>query len=146
MSLRKYRIMPVDEYNFLKTKSGKATLPRSLPPNSEFILNSVPDSLRPIIRLTLTKLTDTGLFSWNSNGEIVYKNDTVKGSNIIKLLVNAYSDQPNEQEVGFSVMHRAIKDRDIIPESRIILGETTNSTKPRNKIPKTLFSNWKSYE
>ena len=72
------------------------------------IVDSVPKSLKPKARRLLDKIK--GTVSWNDRGEMVYRNVSVPGSNIVDLVNDALRKRKSFQPVGWKTFARGLKD------------------------------------
>ena len=139
--------MPIDEYNFLKKLKNKSSssqttnsnniktnIPCTLPISIEFIINSMPSEISKIAQTVMSKLNQSSDFEWNTKGEIIYKKQTIRQSNIIKLLIATIMKPKNINEIGYAVS-KNFKQKRCIPRKY--------SHKQRKL---SLFPNWCTYE
>ena len=76
--------------------------------NVKEIVQKVPKNLKLNAKSLLLLIKDKDLFKWNSKGEIVVKDNTIKGSNIIKLLIHALTRNKNKP-IGYKTFYSHLK-------------------------------------
>ena len=76
--------------------------------NVEKVLKKIPDVLKLHAKSLILLIKDKKLFNWNSNGELVFNDKTIKCSNIISLLTHALTHH-KKKPIGYKYFYSMLK-------------------------------------
>lgn len=126
-----------DNYKPIPTQTvPKDPVPATLPddPLKEEVLSSVPKSMKNKADLLWRKMKNSSEIDWNEKGELKYKGQTMKGTNVVDLVNDVLRKRKHFEPRGWQVFTEALKDANVPQE--LIGHEDRRQYMYRQKDPK----------